>query len=332
VAFSRFNVVGLIRILWREVLARKNRVVNRHKQGKGKNPLLVLALIVILIVTAFYLLERVKESLPIKPVESPMPVDLMKIPPRITSPQGQQRYSAATILPHHPKVKLPGMPTGPGSLAIIVDDMGSSMQEVRALLAINLPITFSVIPGLARASGVATTAHNAGREVMAHMPMEPQGYPQQRLEKKGLLVSLSAGEIEERVISYLQEIPFAVGANNHMGSRFTEDETKMQPVLKVLKERDLFFIDSKTSPASVGYRLARSMGLRAGVRLVFLDNVQRVDAIKAQLEQAAAIARKKGSAIAICHPHQTTIRALTEMMPELEKAGITFVYASQLVS
>ncbi len=306
--------------------------MNRRKQGKGKSPLLVLAIIVVLIVTAFYLLETARESVPIKPAEAPKSSNLLKIPTRVITPPVQQHYSAAVTPPHHPKVKLPGKATGTGSVAIIVDDMGSSMQEVTALLAINLPITFSVIPGLARAGAVATAAHRSGREVMAHMPMEPKGYPRQRLEKNGLLVSLSDSEIEERVVGYLQEIPFAVGANNHMGSRFTEYETKMQPVLKVLKERDLFFIDSMTSPASVGYRLARNMGLRAGTRLVFLDNVQRVDAIKAQLDQVAAIARKKGGAIAICHPHRTTIQALTEMMPEFKKSGITFVYASQLVN
>ena len=106
----------------------------------------------------------------------------------------------------------------------------------------------------------------------------------------------------------------------------------MQSVLKVLKGREMFFVDSKTSPASVGYSLARKMGLKAGTRQVFLDNVQNVAAIKAQLRQVADTARKRGSAIAICHPHQTTIQALSSMLPAMKKDGITFVYASQLVS
>ena len=91
-------------------------------------------------------------------------------------------------------------------------------------------------------------------------------------------------------------------------------------------------MDSRTSPASVGYKTARAMGLRCGTRQVFLDNVQDEAAIGKQLAEVAAIARKKGAAIAICHPHPSTLRALKAYMPELVKSGITFVYASALTS
>jgi uncharacterized protein len=161
--------------------------------------------------------------------------------------------------------------------------------------------------------------------------MEPQGYPKQPMEKIGLLVSMEDGEIEKRVNGYFGFVPFAAGANNHMGSRFTENAEKMEVVLKVLKGKGMFFVDSRTSPASAGYRTAHALGLKCGARQVFLDNVQDEAAIGKQLAQAAAIARKKGSAIAICHPHPSTIRALKAMMPKLAREGITFVHASRIV-
>ena len=220
---------------------------------------------------------------------------------------------------------------GPGTVAIIVDDMGSSMKEVDELMAIKLPLTFSIIPGLAKAKGVAQAAHGGGYQVMIHIPMEPQGYPRQRMEQNGLLLAQSDGEIEKRLNSFLQAVPYARGANNHMGSRFTEDKGKMETVLGFLKGKGLFFIDSRTTPRSVGNSLAREMGVETASRNVFIDNVQDVEAIKDQLEQLATMARRKGGAIGICHPHKATIQALTATMQELQRSGITFVYAADLV-
>jgi len=138
-------------------------------------------------------------------------------------------------------------------------------------------------------------------------------------------------EIDRQVNEYLRVIPYTVGANNHMGSRFTENEPKMQDVLQVLKGRGMFFIDSVTTPHSVGLKLAREMGVRTAARNVFLDNVQDVAAIRKQIQQLARLAVKRGSAIGICHPHRATIQALAEELPVLQKAGIKFVYASELV-
>ena len=192
-------------------------------------------------------------------------------------------------------------------------------------------MTFSIIPQLPHATEVAETAHARGYEVMVHLPMEPKGYPQRRLEQNGLLMSLSDEEIDKQLRRYLELVPHAAGANNHMGSRFTEDSSKMLPVMLVLKQRKLFFLDSKTTTLSVGYSLAHEVGLKSAYRNVFLDNVQEVGAIRAQLQQAAQIARKRGYAIAICHPHKATLEALAQVLPGLKDEGITFVKMSQVV-
>lgn len=293
--------------------------------------MVALLVTILLIVLAFYLLDKVQKAMEGKPVQKPITSGRYKLPPRVE--ERAEVHQPYTSMPAAPPAKFPKRkrPTGPGTVAIIVDDMGSSMQEVRDIMAIKVPVTFSLIPGLPKVKGVAAAAHSNGFQVMIHMPMEPKGYPQQRMEKNGLLLVQENDEIKRKVRSYLESVPFAVGANNHMGSQFTEDEEKMGVVLNVLKEKGLFFIDSRTSPKSVGYSLARAMGVETAARNVFLDNVQEVGAVRAQLEQLAGMARKRGNAIGICHPHRATIQALAATLPALQKEGITFVSVSELV-
>lgn len=216
-------------------------------------------------------------------------------------------------------------------LAIIIDDMGTSLQEARSLHAIGLPLTFSIIPGLRNSREVAEFAGENGIESMIHIPMQSKGWPGRRLESNGLLVTMSEKEITERVESFVRTVPKAAGANNHTGSEYTEHEDKMRPVLEVLKGKGLFYVDSVTSPETVGEELARGMGMKTGRRQVFLDNEQNETYILGQLNQAVRLARKKGSAIAICHPHPTTIHTLESALPALVKQGITLVSVSRLV-
>ena len=312
--------------------AKKRNRTNRRKPAGGKRPFGALLLVVLLIVLVVLLLEQLRERMPAEaPASSSQQMERHKIPPRQEyHPVEQQPYTSSSIdsLRKYPRKK---RVHGPGTVAIIVDDMGSSMQEVRALMAIKVPLTFSLIPGLARVRDVAEAARAQGYPVMIHIPMEPQGYPHQRLEANGLLVAQSNEEIARRMNDYIRLLPQAVGANNHMGSRFTEDRDKMKVVLNQLKAHSLFFVDSRTSPRSVGMELAHGMALDAAGRNVFLDNVQEVGAIRSQLEQVAALARKRGSAIAICHPHKATIQALSAALPEMQKDGINFVGVSELV-
>jgi len=318
---------------------RRDKTANRRIKPSGKRPILTLLLVVIVIALAFFILETLKRSAPVKVMEQPVPVERHKMPVRtgettikkqpLTKAVKQQPLTKAVML--IPPKHMQKQEVRPGTVAIIVDDMGKSVQEVNELMEIKLPLTFSIIPGLAKGKEVAQAAHANGYLVMIHMPMEPQGYPKQSMEQNGLLLSQSEKEIEKRLSSYMLAVPYATGANNHMGSRFTEDRAKMGTVLSFLKGKGLFFIDSKTTPHSIGYSLAREMGLETASRNVFIDNIQDVGAIKGQLEQLAAIARHKGSAIGICHPHKTTILALTSFLPELRRSGINFVYVADLV-
>lgn len=288
-----------------------------------------VVIVAILIAALFFILEKMKSSY--QRVAVVPPVSEKSLPLQNGDSYLLKTYTTIRSLPSGTKPGRVHRKHFSGSIAVIVDDMGSSLNEARELLAINIPITFSLIPGLPKVKAIAELVDSAGQEIMVHLPMEPQDYPHRRLESNGLLVAQSEKEITSRTAGLLGSVPQAKGANNHMGSRFTEHEEKMLPVLKVLQGRGQFFIDSLTTPRSKGYAVAESLGMKSAVRNVFLDNQQDVVAIKKQLYAAAEMSRRKGGVIAICHPHAATIAALKEAMPELQRAGITFVSAGDLV-
>ena len=319
--------------------------INRFREPrKGA---LVITLLVILIaiavVSAYFLFAPSPETdIPeVKKNEAPLDNSTARpspnSPPAIITPDFEQKSPADQQV--HPKTdavlrdKTPvlNLETGTGRLAIIIDDMGSSMSEARSLAAIGVSLNFSIIPGLRSYREVAQFAKSRGIETMVHMPMQSKGWPGIRLEANGLLVSMDGSELGERVAGFLRDIPEAVGANNHMGSEFTEHEDKMRSVLETLKSKNIFFVDSVTSPQTTGLRLAREIGMKSGRRNVFLDNEQERAYIIGQLDQAVKLAKKAGTAIAICHPHPETIRTLASALPGLAAQGVTLVPASQLV-
>lgn len=270
---------------------------------------------------------KLSRSKPFKPISTIQPHQA----PVVSQPT-QEKQSVHPSAVKVPEIEKPESVRGTsGRLAIIIDDMGSSLSEARSLVAIKVPLTFSIIPGLRADKDVAAYAANNKIETMIHIPMQPKGWPARRLEANGLLVSMDSNELQERVSGFLQRFPGAVGVNNHMGSEFTEREDKMVVVLQVLAKNDLFFIDSVTSPESVGLRIAQRLGLRSAKRNVFLDNEQERSYILGQLNQAVRIARKTGSAIAICHPHPATIATLAAALPGLAGQGVHLVQASELV-
>ncbi len=215
-------------------------------------------------------------------------------------------------------------------LAIIIDDMGYDRSAADAVLALNFPLTVSVLPHLALSSEVAEEAQRRGDQVMLHLPMESEadGAKPEEIE---LRVGMKAAEVNETLAGMLQTVPYAVGVNNHQGSRATADPALMQALMPALRQRGLFFIDSRTDAKTVAYDTAERNGVRAASRKVFLDDVASREAILKQLELAARDARRDGFTIAIGHPRQATIAALSDGVPHLEANGIHLVFASQLV-
>ncbi len=215
--------------------------------------------------------------------------------------------------------------------AIIIDDLGSSPSFVQSLMSLNADLTYSILPHLERSTEIATLLHEQQKEILLHLPMEPRNYPATSPGKGALLSQMTHEQIQHTIDQNLQTVPFAVGVNNHMGSRLTADWGQMESVLKHLRERQLFFIDSRTSGATVGYSLAQQLGLKSAQRKVFLDVVPEVQAVKTQLQELASLAEQGKPAIAIGHPKTVTLQALQEVLPEFEARNIRIVRVSEFI-
>lgn len=203
-------------------------------------------------------------------------------------------------------------------LAIVVDDLGENAQDLEMLMEIAEPFTFSFLPFAACTKELAHRAKRRGFEVLLHLPMEPKGYPLENPGKGALLCSMGEETVATETLRALSQLPFASGANNHMGSQFTEDAEKMRVVFRVLKEKGKFFLDSFTTPNSMAKEAAKAEGLKLYMRDVFLDNDQEALDFDRQWYLLLKKARGKGEAIGICHPRKRTIMELKERIPCLK--------------
>ncbi|HML95361.1 MAG TPA: divergent polysaccharide deacetylase family protein [Thermodesulfobacteriota bacterium] len=220
-------------------------------------------------------------------------------------------------------------------VAIIVDDIGQHKEPIDRLLKLEGPLTFAILPNLPYSKYAAEKAHARGWDVILHLPMEPMessGYTGQDAGEDALLVGQSKEAILAQLDKNLASFPNIEGVNNHMGSKFMENDELMELVLERINSRGLYFVDSLTTPRSVGYKKAAHMGMRTVKRDVFLDlSSKGPDYVKSQLDRLVKISEKNGHAVGICHPYGATIEALTEYMPVLEKE-VEMSNASDVVS
>ncbi len=215
-------------------------------------------------------------------------------------------------------------------LAILLDDLGSDRGAAEAIFALHVPVTISVLPYHPQSLEIARAARQHGCEVMLHLPM--QSLAGESPEQQELRPGLSPDEVRSTVEKMLHAVPEADGVNNHQGSQATADATLMNELMRVLKEEDLFYVDSRTTAATVAFDAAKSEGVRTAFRNVpFLDDVQNKDAVKRQLRLAIQGAKQKGEAIAIGHPHTETLAALREVLPQAKNEGVQLVFVSELV-
>jgi hypothetical protein len=216
------------------------------------------------------------------------------------------------------------VPRGRPMIAVVLDDVGVARSH--AELAIDMPAVIT-LSFMTYADGVADMAERArakGHELMLHVPMEPLDGDVDA-GPHALTVDLPAGELLKRLGWGLDRFPGYVGINNHMGSRFTQDERGMRVVLAELKRRGLLFLDSRTIGTTIGDKLAARMGVAHVMRDVFLDDEMDQAAVMKQLAYAERVAASKGHAIAIGHPHPATIAALRAWMPKAEARGFVLV-------
>lgn len=216
----------------------------------------------------------------------------------------------------------------PGKLAIVLDDAGYA-EGVVALLSLLPPqVAVAVLPNAPASAAVAEALRAQGRELLLHMPMEPEGNGAADPGEDALVVGLAPEEVRLRLEKALSVVGPVAGVNNHMGSRATTNRELMASFMRALSGRGLYFLDSRTTPATVAAAAAREAGIRALRRDVFLDVVEDEGAVRSALATAASLARSKGQAVAIGHVHPLTLRVLQEELPRL--SGVTLVKPSAL--
>ncbi|MDP2862758.1 MAG: divergent polysaccharide deacetylase family protein [Desulfobacterales bacterium] len=215
-------------------------------------------------------------------------------------------------------------------IALIIDDIGYSVSRARRFLDLGVPLTFSILPRLADSVKLSLEIKKSGHEIMLHQPMEP--YDSTLDPGPG---ALYAGDGEERIMRVIEEniseIPFAAGINNHMGSKFTALPDKMHHALRIVKEKNMFFVDSLTSNHSKGFATARSLNMAAAHRNIFLDNIVEESAILYQLLKLAKIAHEHGSAVGIGHPFPETASAIKTFCNRLKDSSVSLVHISEVI-
>lgn len=213
-------------------------------------------------------------------------------------------------------------------IAIIIDDIGYQKSDLK-LVDLPFPLTYAVLPHTPYGAQAARQAFAQQKEVMLHMPMEASNG--KALGPCALTSDMSKQQVQHTLEQALADIPYAIGVNNHMGSLYTAQEQPMAWMMEYLSQRQLFFVDSLTTPNSTAAKYASHYGVTNLSRHVFLDNVQTEAAITIQFEQLLAIARKRHSAIAIGHPYPETYRFLRKNLPALRQQGIELVSISALL-
>jgi polysaccharide deacetylase 2 family uncharacterized protein YibQ len=241
-----------------------------------------------------------------------------KLPPTITPP----------VKKVEPKKKLASVPKGP-KIVIVIDDMGQTNHDQDILEALGDRVTYAILPHLPYSQHFSVLSQKTKAEVIVHMPLEANDG---RFPGPGVITTqMTTNAVLKHLYNNLENVPYHVGINNHMGSKATANRALMKTILGELKKRNLFFLDSYTSKDSVAVDVARSIQLPVLKRDVFLDNDITKESIREQINLLADTAGRKGYAIGICHYHDVTLQVLLEEIPRLQEEGYALVHLSDLL-
>lgn len=216
-----------------------------------------------------------------------------------------------------------------GRLAIVIDDCGSSMDNLQKFNKLPVPLTYAVMPNKTYTSDCAKSGHDAGRKIFVHLPMEPLNTTSS--ETTYIAKDMNDSAVKTTANKLLAQVPYAVGMNNHQGSAATADSRIMKDVMSVLKDHKLSYLDSRTNKDSIGEQTASTMGLATTRNNLFIDNDADVASVKSRLHQAGQIAKNNGSAVVIGHCRVNTAQAISEMIDELHQEGIDIVFVTDLM-
>ena len=241
-------------------------------------------------------------------------------PPR----PGEEVFKPAT-----PGRERPGSEGGGRQITVIIDDIGFDLRVVEELARIRAPIAFAILPHTPHAVEAAGFLHRAGKEVLLHLPMEPHSYPAEDPGRGALFVDMDDAAIARQIAADLSAVPYASGVNNHMGSRFMEDEARLAVVMRELAKRDLFFVDSMTTPRSRARSAAARAGVRFAARAVFIDHSPGYEAAIENLTHPHRRGlEEERPLLMIGHPRPGTIRALRDAQALWDGEGVRMIPVS----
>ena len=287
-------------------------------------------------------IELPEETAPAPRIERPAPPG-----PRAAAASGEApadgRVRSEPVAEAPPRAAIPVAsaplappPRGGGlpRIAIVLDDCGQRLDLIERAVRIRQPMTFAVIPHLPHSRSSAEAAFAAGHEVIVHQPMEPESGDENPGEG-ALLTGMSPARVARVLASSLQDVPHAVGMNNHMGSKATADAVLMGELFeglgKLSRGRPLYFLDSRTSARTVAREAAGRAGVPSAERDVFLDNDLAPAAILGQLDRLMAEGAGRGQAVGIGHLKPETLAVLETALPAAEGTQARFVFLGDLV-
>ena len=262
--------------------------------------------------------------------EEPLPAEV-HVPPQPVAAVAPQAPPASGELPAWRRYALQvPIVAGQPRIAIVIDDLGLDRRRTARTIALRGPLTLAFLPYAGELERQTAAARAAGHELLVHVPMQPES----RTIDPGpnvLTVELTDEALRSRIDWDLTRFSGFVGINNHMGSRFTSEPAGMAVVMDELRRRGLLFLDSRTAGGSVGSRMAGEAAVPHVERNVFLDNVDEVSAVRARLAETEELARRRGLAVAIGHPRDATIEALTAWLDDIRQRGFQLVPISATV-
>ena len=277
-------------------------------------------------------------SVPVAPNPAPVTTEVVVMDPAPSAPltpvpptQSQQPATAEIAAPElQPSAPVPSGSAPNPYIVLILDDIGNSADLGQRAVALPGAITYAVLPHTPHAASLAEQAHSLGKEIMLHAPMSNQAHIP--LGPGALTDELSRDEFMQTLADSIAAIPHLQGVNNHMGSALTERETQMTWVMEALREHDLYFVDSLTTPRSVAGRVARQQKVPTITRNVFLDNETTFENIDREFKRLLALAEQNGSAVGIGHPYVQTLEYLEQALPALAQSNIDLVPVSLMIA
>jgi polysaccharide deacetylase 2 family uncharacterized protein YibQ len=269
------------------------------------------------------------------------PVDLK--PPKVIPPKAaEEKHVQETAVPQKTEpvkqkekivvAKIEKIPLPYKQISIIIDDIGYDLGPVRELLKIDADITFAILPLCSHSRESAEMLHQARRETLLHLPMEPNSYPKERPGDGALFTAMNSEELIFQLEKDLASVPYVSGVNNHMGSKFMADEDKLVLIFNKLKKKKLFFVDSRTTAGTKASAAAEKVNIQMASRKVFIDNDRDYNEIYKKLLEIAQNSSDVSPVIIIGHPYPETIRAIKDATRVLRQKGILIVPVSKLIN